>query len=386
MNLSDQANKLLGQPMFKVLAKTKEMERQGRKIIHFEIGDQNFPTPQPVISAAIESLNKGETYYTESMGLLDLRKAICEFSENIYGLKPNTNQVVVLTANTIIDYVIRCVANPGDEVIYPDPGFTTYHSVINYTGMSGKRVSADKTTLRVLPQTISDAITSKTKLVIVNSPNNPTGSVNTIEELEEIYDMCEKRGIVLLSDETYSSIYYGSEKPASLATENRLKNNLVVLKSFSKNYSMAGWRMGYALAPEQLAEKLGLMLQTSLSCYPIFTQRGAIEALKTPESVLEERRKDLKERRDLLVNGLNEVKGIQCRFPEGAFYVFADISGTGLNGEQFSNKLLSEGGVAILPGNCFGPFGENYVRMCFGTTSKEAIQDAIKIMKNVYGE
>lgn len=380
---------LVGQPMFKLLAKIKEMERAGQEVIHFEIGDPNFDTPAHVIKAAKDSLDRAETHYTDSAGLWDLRCEVCAFTERNTGFLPLITQVLIIPANAIIDFVVRCVVNPGEEVIYPDPGFSTYYSVINYNGMKPVAVPLkEENGFRMSPNDIRKSITDKTRLIIINSPNNPTGSMMTQDEIQEIVRIAEKYDLYLLSDEVYSRIIYGKNH-YSPGVYDYCKERTVILNSFSKIYSMSGWRLGYAIGPEELISKMGLLLQTIISCLPVFIQRGGISALNFDSDLVSQRNRELAKRRDVLVGGLNSVRGINCLLPDGAFYVFANIKNTGLTSGQISDLLLEKAGVAVLAGDCFGEYGEGYVRLCYASTSIEMIERALEkirgvIFKNIY--
>ena len=381
--LSMITDELIGQPMFKLLSQINEMESSGKKIIHFEIGYPNFDTPSHVIQAAKDSLDNGETHYVDSMGLRELRYEICEFTRKNVGFRPSLEQTLVIPANSIIDYVIRCVANVGDDIICPDPGFPTYFSVINYAGMKPIAIPLkEEHGFRMSPEDIRKNITDKTKLIIINTPNNPTGSMMTKEEVYEVADIARENDIYLLSDEVYSRIIYDNTF-YSPSIYDKCKERTIILNSFSKIYSMSGWRLGYAIGPESLISKMGLLLQTTISCLPAFIQRGGVAAFATNQQLINSREKELRERRNVLVKGLNSIQGINCNLPDGAFYVFANIKNTGLSSEEFANLLLYKGNVAVLPGNCFGESGEGFIRLCYASTTKTIIEDAIEKIRYV---
>lgn len=376
-------NRLVGQPMFNLLAKIKKMERSGQKIIHFEIGDPSFDTPAYVVQAAKDSLDGGETHYTDSMGLWELRQEACRHTKKNLGYLPEINQTLIIPANAIIDFVIRCVVNPGEEIIFPDPGFPTYCSVMNYAGMKPVGIPLkEENEFRMDPEDIRKAITDKTRLIIINSPNNPTGSMMTKEEVIEVFKIAQEHDIYLLSDEVYSGIVY-DRMHCSPSIYDQCKERTIILNSFSKNYSMSGWRLGYAIGPELVIEKMGLLLQTIISCLPPFIQRGGIAMLASDQEIVRQRNKELQHRRDVLVKGLNEIPGINCIVPSGAFYAFPNVKGTGLSGKQLSDLLLDKAQVAVLDGECFGYYGQGYVRLCYASTSIDMIQEAIKWMKRV---
>jgi aspartate/methionine/tyrosine aminotransferase len=372
---------LIGQPMFHLLSKVKEMERAGKEIIHFEIGDPNFDTPIPVLKAAKNSLDKGETHYTDSMGLWDLRQEICSFTEKILGYRPKVGQVFIIPANAIIDFVIRCVVDPGEEVIFPDPGFPTYFSVINYAGMKPVPIALkEKNGFRMNPDDIRKAITDRTRLIIINSPNNPTGSMMTQEEVAEVAKIAKEHDAYLLSDEVYSGVIY-EKAHYSPSIYDQCQERTITLNSFSKIYSMSGWRLGYAIGPAALITKMGLLLETIISCLPPFIQRGGVAALISCQELVKKRNEELCKRRDILIRGLNTIPGISCLLPDGAFYAFANIRNTGLTATYLVNILLEKAGVAVLDGECFGRYGEGYVRLCYASTPLETIERAIEKIK-----
>ena len=280
--LSDAALNLEGQPMFKVLAKVQEMESRGESIIHFEIGDPDFSTPSNVINIACESLKNGETHYTNSMGLYDFREAICDVTEKSRGFRPDINQVLVTPgANIIIYYAIRCLVNPGDEVIVPDPGFPSYYSVLKFCNVTPVRVPLrEANDFRMSPIDVKKRITSKTRLIIINSPQNPTGSLMKLEEINEIAQIAEENNLYLYSDEIYSRMIF--DDSVSFATPSSLdscKKRTIVANGFSKAFAMTGWRLGVAIGPEEVIQKMSILLQTTSSCVSSFIQRAGLEAI-----------------------------------------------------------------------------------------------------------
>lgn len=380
MKLAGMTVRLIGQPMFKLLAKANELERQGKDIIHFEIGDPDFDSPDKAIDAAISSMRQGETHYTNSMGILEFRQAVIRKVKEDYGFSPDLEQVLISPANSVIDFVIRCVADPGDEIIIPDPGFPTYLAAASYAGMKTIGVPLkEKAGFRMNPDDVGRAITPKTRLIIINSPNNPTGSVMDKKEALAIGLLAKKYNIFLLSDEVYFEIVYG-EKFHSPCVLDRCKTRTILLKSMSKVHAMSGWRMGYAVGPSKLINKMGLLLQTILSCLPAFTQRASVAALKECDELAETRRRILEERRDILVNGLNRLEGVSCVAPKGAYYVFPNITRTRLTAQEFSNKMLARG-VCVLSGDCFGRYGKGYVRLSYASTPVSKIREALKRMR-----
>lgn len=384
--LSKIANGLIGQPMFKLLARVKEMERAGKKIIHFEIGDPNFDTPEVVVQAAKDALDNKETHYTDSMGLWDLRQEVCTFTKRKLNYEPLVEQVLIIQANAIIDFAIRCIANPQEEVIIPDPGFPTYSSVLNYAGMKAIGVPLkEENGFRMSPKDIRKSITDKTRLIIINSPNNPTGAMLTQEEIQEVFEIAKEFDLYLLSDEVYSGVTY-EKAHYSPSVYDQCKERTITLNSFSKIYSMSGWRLGYAIGPKEVIAKMGLLLETIVSCLPPFIQRGGIAMLTSSQELVKERNEELRKRRDLLIGGLNKIPGFSCSLPDGAFYALVNIKHTGLSGEQVSNLLLDKAQAAVLDGKCFGKYAEGYIRLCYASTSLDLIKQALERIRKTIQE
>lgn len=377
--LSDAAYLLQGQPMFKILSKIKEMERAGENIVHFEIGDPDFPTPQNVIDAGISALKDGYTHYSDSMGDYDFRKAVAENNLHTRGFQPDIDQVLVAPgANMMIYYAVRCLVNPGDEVIVQDPCFPTYLSVFHFCGVKAVGVPLyEKNEFRLNPRDLEERITDKTRLIIINSPHNPTGAVMKPEELEEIGKIAIKRRIYLYSDEIYSRMNYGDTPFYSPSVLDQCKEFIIVANGFSKAFAMTGWRLGVGIGPKKVMEKMGLLLQTTSSCVSSFIQKAGMAAIQGSQETVKSMMKEYKERRDILVKGLNEIDNIECLNPGGAFYIFPNISKTGLTGEQFAYQLLEKGKVGVCAGSDFGAGGEGHVRLCYAT-SKQDIVEGIK--------
>lgn len=383
--LSKITDGLIGQPMFKLLTKVKEMERAGKRVFHFEIGDSDFRTHQHIIDAAKQALDKDHTHYVDSMGILELREAVCDYVKETLGFRPDIDQVLIMPANGIIDFVMRCVANPGEEVIYPDPGFSTYIAVTNYTGIKKVGIPLkEENVFHLEPEEIKKRITNKTRLIVINSPQNPTGAVLTQNEIEEIALITKENDIYLLSDEIYSKVIYNRTHYSPSVIDKCLERT-IILNGFAKNYSMPGWRLGFAVGPKEVIKKMGLLFQTIYSCTPPFIQYGGIVALKGSQEIIEKRIQQYKVLRDLVVKKLNEIPGVSCLVPEGACYVFANIKKTGMNSTQFADFVLEKAGVALLPGTCFGEYGEGYVRLCY-TRRPEVIEEACEKMKNILME
>lgn len=370
-HLSIAAMNVEGQPMFKMLDKVQKHERSGREILHFELGEPNFDTPPNIVAAACDALKNGETHYTSSMGLYAFREVVQRTTEFSRGFKPDIDQILVTPgANAIIYLAVSCLVNQGEEVIVPDPGFPTYYSAIRYCGAIPVTVPLREfNQFRMNPDDLRKRITTKTRLIILNSPSNPTGGVMTPEEIDEVARIAEEHDIYLLSDEIYSRMMF--DRKSRFHTPARLdqcKERTIIINGFSKAFAMTGWRLGVAIGPKEVIEKMGLVVQTIVSCVPPFIQLAGIEAINGDQTLIAEMMAEYQRRRDVLVEGLNTIPGIKCVKPEGALYAFPNISGTGMTSEEFADFALEKTGVALLPGNSFGAHGEGYVRLCYVNT------------------
>ena len=384
-SLSKVSSKIDGQPMFKYLDKARELEAQGRHLIHMELGEPDFDTPKNVTFAAIKSLSAGETHYESSFGMLDFREAIRNATERSRGFKPDLNQVLVTPgANIAIYYAIFCLVDPGCEVIVPDPGFPTYYSNIKMCGAVPVRVPLkEENQFRMNPDDIEAAITAKTRLIIINSPQNPTGSVLTTDEIKRIYEIAKKHDIYIYSDEIYARMNYDPVGFSSPSIYDHCKEHVILSNGFSKAFAMTGWRLGTVIAPAAVIERMAALLQTTSSCVSPFLQRAGIEAITGSQEAVTNMMAEYQQRRDLLVDGLNRIKGVTCLKPGGAFYVFPNIKGTGKTSDQIVEILLNAG-VVTLPGHCFGEHGEGYLRMVYAN-SRENIQTALDRMQKALG-
>lgn len=381
--LAKMTERLFGQPMFKLLGTAQQMEREGQRILHFEIGDPNFDPPRVAVEAAIRALESGHNHYTNSMGLQELRLAIAEYTQKDLGFLPDLQQVLVCPANAIIDFCVRCLANPGDEVLVPDPGFATYFSSLNYNNIVPVSVPLREiNNFQMKPEDVRQRITDKTKLIILNSPQNPTGSVMDEQDILEIVRIAEEYDLFILSDEVYSKLIYGRTH-YSPSVVDRCRERTILLKSFSKTYSMPGWRVGYAVGPVQIIEKMGLLLQTILSCIPAFVQIGAMAALGDLHFAAT-CADELRARRDLFVDGLNRIKGVHCVKPDGAFYLFPRIDHVGMTGFEYSEKILIEEGLCMLPGSNFGDYGGGYMRLSYANITLPMIAEALEKMNRFH--
>jgi len=383
--LSDSAYLLKGQPMFKIQSKIKALERDGKKIVHFEIGDPDFPTPTNIIDAATKALKEGYTHYSESMGDYDFREVIAENNLITRGFKPEINQILVTPgANIMIYYAVRCLVNPGDEVIVQDPCFPTYLSVFNFCGVKPVFVPLyEKNEFRLDPDDLEKRITEKTRLIIINSPHNPTGAVMLPEDLEAVGKIALKYKIYLYCDEIYSRLNYGETPFYSPCILDKCKDYIIVANGFSKAFAMTGWRLGVGIGPTALMEKMGLLLQTTSSCVPSFIQKAGVEAIIGSQVDVQTMIETYKRRRDILVHGLNDIENIQCLKPEGAFYVFPNIKETGLTSNEFASQLLENAGVGVCSGTDFGESGEGFIRLCYATSEDDIHEGLRRIRKFV---
>lgn len=376
--ISINAGNLEGQPMFRLIDKVRRLEAQGRHIIHLEIGDPDFGTPQNIVEAAKRSLDAGETHYGSSWGMPDFVKAIQQTTQRSRGFFPDVNQVLVTPgANIAIFYAIFCLNNAGQEVLVPDPGFPSYLSAIRMCGVTPVPYPLrDKNAFRMRAEDIEPLITERTRLLIINSPQNPTGAITEPDALKEIFALAEKHDLYVYSDEIYARMVYGDQEFFSIASLDQCRERVILSNGFSKAFAMTGWRLGAIVAPPVVAERMMLLLQTTSSCVAPFLQRAGIEAITGEQQPVREMMAEYGKRRDLLVKGLNAIPGITCHLPGGAFYAFPNISSFGLDSEAFADAMLEQAGVALLPGSNFGAQGEGHVRLCYAS-SRENISMAL---------
>lgn len=375
---SEAASNIDGQPMFKLLDRARQLESQGRSILHFEIGDPDFRTPDNIVRAASEAMQNGFTHYTSSLGTIDFRRAICKATQVSRGFEPQMDQVLVTPgANIAIFYAVFCLVDPGCEVIVPDPGFPTYYSTIKMCGAVPVRVPLkEENGFRMNPADVEKRITDKTRLIIINSPHNPTGSVMTGEEIREMYRLAEKYDLYLYSDEIYARMIYDEAGFHSPSVYDRCLERTIVSNGFSKAFAMTGWRLGAVIGPPDVIERMGLLLQTTSSCVSPFIQMAGVEAITGDQAPVKAMMTEYRARRDILVGGLNAIPGFSCLTPGGAFYAFANIRETGMSSEAIADYLLEDAGVAVLPGTNFGEYGEGYIRLCYAT-AKNDINEAV---------
>jgi len=364
---------------FEVLAKAKKLEAEGRRIVHLEIGQPDFPTPVHVVDAAVKALRDGHTGYTAAPGIVELREAIAEHTKAMIGIDVHPDEVVVTPgAKPIMFYAFLAFIEPGDEVVYPNPGFPIYESMLDFIG--AKRVPMALTAdngFRVDVANLERILTPKTRLLILNTPGNPTGGVVRPEDLPAIAAVCRRfPDLIVLSDEIYSRILFGG-RHASIAAQPGMREKTIILNGFSKTYAMTGWRLGYGIMPKDCAVRFGRLMVNSNSCTANFVQHAGIAALRGPQAPVDAMVAEFRRRRDLIVDGLNSIPGFQAARPEGAFYVFPSTAKTGIASNDLANRLLFDAGVACLSGTCFGAMGEGYLRFSFAN-SVENIREAIE--------
>jgi len=371
---------------FEVLAKAKALEKQGKDIVHLEIGEPDFDTPRNIKDAAIRALNAGYTHYTPSAGMPELRQAIADYISKTRKLDVKPEEVVVTPgAKPIMFFSILALVNPGDEVLYPNPGFPIYESMINFVGAKPVPIPLEeKNDFSLDPEYVKKMITKKTKMIILNSPENPTGGVATREQLKAVADsLANRNDVFVLSDEIYSRIIYEG-KPESITQFSGMKDKTIILDGFSKTYAMTGWRLGYGVMKKDLAEKIAQLMTNSNSCTNAATQLAGVEALTGPQKEPEKMDEEFRRRREVIVPGLNNIEGITCKKPHGAFYVFPNITGTDMKSKELSDHLLYNAGVAVLPGTSFGKYGEGYLRLSFANSVeniKKALERIAKAVK-----
>lgn len=372
---------------FEVLARAKKLEAQGKEIVHLEIGEPDFDTPRNIINAGVEALQSGYTHYTPASGMPQLREAIANYARTQKNIVVDPDEVVVVPGGKpIMFYSIMATVNPGDEVIYPNPGFPIYESVIKFVGGNPVPIPLrEENQFRLDVDELETLITDKTKMLIINSPQNPTGGVLTKSDIERIAELVRGKNILVLSDEIYDRMIYTDDKPISIASLPGMKDWTIILDGFSKTYAMTGWRIGYGIMNKVLAEKITKLMVNSNSCTAAFTQMAAVEALTGPQDDVAEMMAQFKKRRDIMVEGLNSIDGVTCLKPTGAFYVFPNISELGRSSKEIADYLLSEAGVACLAGTAFGSYGEGYLRLSYAN-SVENIQKALSNMKKALSD
>jgi aspartate/methionine/tyrosine aminotransferase len=383
MKLADRMSRIGTESAFDVLVRARALEAQGKNVIHLEIGEPDFPTPAHVVSAAKQALDEGWTHYGPTQGLPELREAIAAHISRTRGIRVGAQHVsVVPGGKPIIFFPMLALLDTGDEVIYPNPGFPIYESMIRFAGATPVPLPLEESRgFSFDLNRFEHLLTDRTKMVVLNSPQNPTGGVIPREDLAAIADLLRDRDVIVLSDEIYSEICYG-EAPTSIAQFPGMLEKTIILDGFSKTYAMTGWRMGYGVMPEWLVSAVNKLMVNSNSCTASFTQRAGIAALTGPRTEVDAMVAEFRRRRDAIVAGLNQVPGFRCATPGGAFYAFPRVTGTGMSSKELADFLLNEAGVAGLDGGCFGKYGEGYIRFSYAN-SLEKLMEAVKRIQSV---
>jgi aspartate aminotransferase len=369
MKLAERMSRLGTETAFVVLAKAKQLEAQGRDIVHLEIGEPDFDTPGNIVASAVKALNEGWTHYGPSAGIPELREVIAYEVSKTRGVKIDPSQVVVTPGGKpIMFFAMLALLNREDEVIYPNPGFPIYESVIDFLGAKSVPIKLkEENQFRLDVNELADLVTPRTRMIVINSPQNPTGSVLTSEDLEAIAEVAMKNDIIVFSDEIYSRILY-TGKHKSIYSLKDMPERTIILDGYSKTYAMTGWRLGYGVMPSDLADQVAKLQTNCNSCTASFTQVAGIEGIKGPQDEVDKMVSQFLKRRDIVVAGLNEIKNVTCLVPDGAFYAFPNISKFGLKSAEIADKILNEAGVAVLSGTSFGAYGEGYIRISYANS------------------
>ena len=383
MYLADRTNRLGTETAFEVLARARALEAQGRSVIHLEIGEPDFDTPRHIIDAAHKALDDGWTHYGPASGDMELREAVLKEILSTRGVEVGVDNIVVTPgAKPIMFFAILACIEEEDEVIYPNPGFPIYESMINFIGAKAIPIMLrEEMDFSFDVNELSDLIGDKTRMIILNSPQNPTGGVIPKEDLEAIATLVADRDIIVLTDEVYSRMVYDGEHNSILSLDG-MKEKTILIEGFSKTYAMTGWRLGYGVMPENIADMVTKFMVNCNSCTASFTQRAGIQALNGSQEDSINMVEAFRKRREVIVNGLNEISGISCKMPKGAFYVFPNIKETGMSSQEAEDKFLNEAGVAALKGTSFGANGEGYVRLSYAN-STENIKEALNRIAGV---
>ncbi len=386
MDFADRVTSLQPEGAYRVLAQAQALEAAGREIIHLEIGQPDVPTFENISQAGVQAIQQGYTRYTPSAGLRTLREVVAEDASRRIGVRFAPAQVVIGPgAKPALFFPTLALVRPGDEVIYPDPGFPTYPAMIEVAGGIPVPVPlSEENDFSFDLDHFDRLLSDRTRMILLNSPSNPTGGVMTPSALEHIAAAAHERDIWVLSDEIYSRLVYESPAP-SIASLPGMAERTIICDGFSKTYAMTGWRLGYGIMPEALAERVELLLTHSIGCTASFTQIAGVEALTGPQDEAESVVAEYRRRRDALVSGLNEIPGTRCRTPQGAFYAFPNVASYGRSASWLAEYLLEEAGVALLPGTSFGQYGEGYLRLCFAN-SMENILRALDQMSEALGK
>lgn len=383
MRLAERMERIGVESAFEVLVRARALEAQGKSVIHLEIGEPDFPTPEHIVEAAKRALDEGWTHYGPTQGFPELRDAIASYVSRTRGIRVGPQHVSVTPGGKpIIFFPMLALLERGDEVIYPNPGFPIYESMIRFLGatpvpiplLESRGFSFDLDLLQ-------SKLTARTKMLILNSPQNPTGGVVPAEDVRAIAEMVRDRDLIVLSDEIYSRICYERE-PVSITRFPGMLEKTIILDGFSKTYAMTGWRMGFGVMPEWLVDAVNKLMVNSNSCTASFTQRAGIAALTGPQDAVDRMVAEFRRRRDAFCRGLNEIPGFRCALPGGAFYAFGNVTETAMASKDLADHLLYEGGVACLDGGAFGEYGKGYIRFSYAN-SLENLMEAVERIKRV---
>jgi aspartate aminotransferase len=382
MKLAERMNRIAVESAFEVLVRARALEAKGRSVIHLEIGEPDFPTPAHIVDAGKRALDEGWTRYGPPQGFPELREVVAEDVSRRRGIRVGPEHVsIVPGAKPMIFFPMLALLEPGDEVIYPNPGFPIYESMIRTLGatpvpmplVESRGFSFDLNLLR-------DKLSGRTRMLVLNSPQNPTGGMIPEEDMRAIADMVRDRDLIVLSDEIYSRIYY-EDAPVSIAAYPGMLEKTIILDGFSKTYAMTGWRMGYGVMPVWLVDAVNKLMVNSCSCVASFTQRAGIAALRGPQAPVDAMVAEFRRRRDAICKGLNRIRGFRCTVPGGAFYAYANVEGTGMSSKEMADFLLEEAGVASLNGGAFGEYGEGYIRFSYANSLENLIEAVARIEK-----
>ena len=381
MNLAERMQRIGVESAFEVLVRARALEAQGRSVIHLEIGEPDFPTPRHIVEAAKQALDEGWTHYGPTQGFPELREAVAAHVSATRGISVGPERVCIVPGGKpIIFFPMLALLEAGDEVVYPNPGFPIYESMIRFLGAKPVPIPlVEEHGFSFNLDVLRDALTDRTRMLVLNSPQNPTGGLIPPEDIRAIAEMVRDRDLMVLSDEIYSRICYDGT-PLSIASLPGMLDKTIILDGFSKTYAMTGWRMGYGVMPEWLVDAVNKLMVNSNSCTASFTQRAGIAALTGPQDEVDRMVAEFRRRRDAFCDGLNTIPGFRCARPGGAFYAFANVEGTGRSSKELADWLLQEAGVACLNGGAFGAYGEGYIRFSYAN-SYENLMEAVARMR-----
>ena len=389
--LAERMHRLGTEGAFEVLAMAKELERKGMDVVHLEIGEPDFDTPKNIVDKAIEALRAGMTHYSPAQGILELREAIADHINKTYNANVTPAEVVVYPgAKTAIMAALLSIVDEGDEVIYPNPGYPAYESIINFLGAKGVPLKlTEERGFSFHPDDLKALITDRTKAVIINNPQNPTGGIIPRHDLEELVKMAKEHGFYIISDEIYDMMIYERENYASIMEFPEIKDQVILINGFSKTYAMTGWRIGYTVSSEELARYLTKLAINIHSCVATFTQIASVEALRGPQDAVKAMVEEFRRRRDFLYERINSIEGISCHKPQGAFYVFVNVKKLPISSDEFAKLLLQKYGVAVLSGTAFGSYGDGYIRISYANSMenlKKAMDRIERAVKDLLGK